>query len=205
MSQVITESPVVRRCDDQDQGSQASGNKVKLYNKGTLNNVDLSTAHKAQNVVSGLITINSVLTTVLFNPRSTHCFISSKYAAAHRILRRPMGKPMLVKSQNKKLRATHQCPNVNLNIKGASFEVNLIVLDLLEIDVVLDQGWSHIWLLTFASSCSLVIRTSAQISNKFHVTLFVINSLQNSQCCLICSERSWNNVGPWSYSALMIL
>jgi hypothetical protein len=141
MSQVIIESPVVRRCDDQDQGSPALENKVKLYNKGTLNHVDLSTVHQAPYAVSGLITINSTLAIALLDPRSTHCFISSKYAATHQILRRPMDKPMLVKSQRKKLRATHQCPNVNLNIKGANFKVNLIVLESLEIDVVLGQGW----------------------------------------------------------------
>ena len=38
------------------------------------------------------------------------------------------------------MKATHMCPKVRLDIKGADFEVNLVVLESLDIDVVLGRG-----------------------------------------------------------------
>lgn len=48
---------------------------------------------------------------------------------------------MLVKAPRGKIRATCICPKVTLDIRGAKFVANLIVLDSLEIDVVLGMGW----------------------------------------------------------------
>jgi len=45
-------------------------------------------------------------------------------------------KPILVKSSRGKIKATHMCPKVSFGIKGVNFEVNLIVLESLDIDVV---------------------------------------------------------------------
>jgi len=52
-----------------------------------------------------------------------------------------MKKPILVKSPRGKIKATHMCPKVSLVIKGVNFEVNLIVLESLDIDVILGRGW----------------------------------------------------------------
>jgi len=52
-----------------------------------------------------------------------------------------MKKPILVKSLRGKIRPTRMCPKVSLDIKGVNFEVNLIALESLEIDVVLGRGW----------------------------------------------------------------
>jgi len=52
-----------------------------------------------------------------------------------------MKKPILVKSPRWKIKATRMCPKVSLDIKGANFEVNLMVLESLEIDIVLGRGW----------------------------------------------------------------
>jgi len=52
-----------------------------------------------------------------------------------------MKKPILVKSLGGKIKAKHMCPKVSLVIKGVNYEVNLIVLESLEIDVVLGRGW----------------------------------------------------------------
>jgi hypothetical protein len=52
-----------------------------------------------------------------------------------------MKKTILVKSPRGKIKVTHMCPKVRLDIKGANFEVNLVVLESLDIDVVLGRGW----------------------------------------------------------------
>ena len=48
---------------------------------------------------------------------------------------------MLVKSPRGKIRVTRICPKVSLDIRGAKFVANLIVLESLEIGVVLAMGW----------------------------------------------------------------
>jgi len=50
-------------------------------------------------------------------------------------------KSILVKSPRGKIKATRMCPKVSLDIKGANFEVNLVVLESMEIDIVLGRGW----------------------------------------------------------------
>ena len=111
------------------------------YVNGRLNHVDLCTAREAQNVVFGSILVNSTPATVLFDSGSSHSFISNKCVADYKMLMLEMKKPILVKSPRWKIKATHMCPKVSLGIKGVNFEVNLIVLESLDIDVVLGRGW----------------------------------------------------------------
>ena len=53
----------------------------------------------------------------------------------------PMRKPLIVNSLGGENKANHLCPKVSLNIKGKNFEANLIVLELMDIDVILGNGW----------------------------------------------------------------
>jgi hypothetical protein len=121
----------------QEQGSKAKKN----YIQGRLNNVDMTTAHRAKEVVYGIILVNSASTTVLFDPRASHSFISSAYVKEHKITILPMRRPVIVKSPGGEMKADHICPRVSLNIKGVKFEANLIVLELVDIDVILRIGW----------------------------------------------------------------
>jgi len=114
---------------------------VRDYVNGRLNHMDLCTAREAQNVVFGSILVNSTPATILFDSSSSHSFISGKCVADHKMLKLEMKKPILVKSPRGKIKATRMCPKVSLDIKGANFEVNLIVLESLDIDVVLGRGW----------------------------------------------------------------
>jgi hypothetical protein len=114
---------------------------VRDYVNGRLNHVDLCTAHEAQNVVFGSILVNSTPATILFDSSSSHSFISNECVADHKMLMLEMKKPILVKSPRGKIKATHMCPKVSLDIKGAKFEVNLVVLETMEIDVILGRGW----------------------------------------------------------------
>ena len=52
-----------------------------------------------------------------------------------------MKKPILVKSPRGKIKATRMCPTVSLDLRGANFEMNLVVLESMEIDIVLGRGW----------------------------------------------------------------
>lgn len=117
-------------------------NKLKWSHKtGRLDNMDWSDARKAKKVVFGPILVNLNPTTVLFDRSSTHSFISITHVATQKLSMSQMPKTMLVNTPRREIRATHMCPKVNLHIQNASFEVDLIVLESLEIDVVLGMGW----------------------------------------------------------------
>ena len=103
--------------------------------------MDLITTHGAKEVVYGLIVVSSYTTMVLFDPSASHAFISKEYMEGHKITMLPMRKPMIVKSPRGVMKANRICPKVSLDIKGVNFEANLIVLELMDIDVILRNGW----------------------------------------------------------------
>ena len=121
----------------QEQGSKAKKN----YIQGRLNNVDMTTTHGAKEVVYGFISVNSASATVLFDPRASHSFISSQYVEDHKITMLPIRKPVMINSLGGEVKADHICPKVSLDIKGVNFMANLIILESMEIDVILGQGW----------------------------------------------------------------
>ena len=78
---------------------------------------------------------------VLFDPSASHSFISREYVEEHKITMLPMRKPLIVNSLGGEKKANRICPKVSLNIKGKNFEANLIVLEIMDIDVILGNGW----------------------------------------------------------------
>ena len=103
--------------------------------------MDLTTTHGAKEVVYGLIVVSSNTAMVLFDPSASHSFISREYVEEHKITMLPMRKPLIVNSLGGEKKADCFCPKVSLNIKGKNFEANLIVLELMDIDVILGNGW----------------------------------------------------------------
>lgn len=141
-NQAMKGQSLVTICEAQGQGSQTLENKGKQnYVNGMWNHVDLCTAREAENVVFGLILVNSTPAIVLFDPSSSHSLILSKHVADHKIFMLAMRKPMFVKSPRGRIRATCICLKFSLDIKGVNFVVDLIVVQSMEIDVVLRRGW----------------------------------------------------------------
>ena len=102
-------------------------NKLKQkYIPGSLNNVDMITT---QDVVYGLIAVSSATAMVLFDPSTSHSFISREYMEDPKITMLPMRKPVIVKSLIGEMKVDRICPNVSLDIKRVNFEANLIALE----------------------------------------------------------------------------
>ena len=103
--------------------------------------MDLITTHGAKEVVYGSIAVSSDTAMVLFDPNASHSFIPRECVEDHKITMLPMGKLVIVKSSGGVMKANRICLKVSLNIKGKNFEANLIVLELMDIDVILGNGW----------------------------------------------------------------
>jgi len=68
----------------------------------------------AQDVVFGMFLVNSAPTSVLFDSRASHSFISAQYVAKHSFPLCTMPRSMLVNSPWGNMRAMYQCLGVKI-------------------------------------------------------------------------------------------
>ena len=74
----------------------------KEYLQGRVHHVSAETIRDDSLVILGMLLVNSIPASVLIDPRATHSFISTQFAAKHEILKLPMKKRMVVKSSGKR-------------------------------------------------------------------------------------------------------
>jgi hypothetical protein len=98
-------------------------------------------AQQAPDVVLGMFLASSHPTTILFDSRASHSFISSSFMAKHILPIATMKHTMLVSSPGGEMRTKHICPAVSISIRGVDFPSNLILLDSKGIDIILGMDW----------------------------------------------------------------
>jgi hypothetical protein len=82
------------------------------------------------NVVYGMFLINSIPASVLFDSGASHSFVTKSFVEKHNIPNYPLKKKLLIRSPGGELSATHSCPHTKIEIRGLSFLVELIILEL---------------------------------------------------------------------------
>jgi hypothetical protein len=87
-------------CSDHTKHEQ-SKKGPKEYLQGRVHHVSAETIRDNSPVILGMLLVNSFPASVLIDPRATHSFISTQFAAKHGILKLPMRKRMVVKSSEK--------------------------------------------------------------------------------------------------------
>jgi hypothetical protein len=103
--------------------------------------VAAETAQEAQDFVFGMFLVNSTPTSVLFDSRASHTFISAEYVAKYSIPLCTMPSSMLVNSPGGNMRAVYQYLGVKIQIIGREFCANPIGLQSSGIDIILGMGW----------------------------------------------------------------
>ena len=98
-------------------------------------------AQEAQDVVIGMLLVNSAPASVLFDSGASHSFITAEYVAKYSIPMCTMPKPMFVSSPGGGMKTAYIYPKVNLKIMKVDFPANLIVLNSNGIDVILGMYW----------------------------------------------------------------
>jgi hypothetical protein len=88
-------------------------------------------------VVYDMSLINSIPSSLLFDSRASHSFITKAFVEKHNIPNYPLKKKLLIRSPGRELRATHSYPQTKIEIRGLSFLVELIILESSGIDVIL--------------------------------------------------------------------
>jgi hypothetical protein len=78
-------------------------------------------AQDAPSIVLDTFPINSVPATILFDSGASHSFITEQFVAKHGIPISFMKTHLLIGSPNGEMKSTHECPQVNLKIRGIDF------------------------------------------------------------------------------------
>jgi hypothetical protein len=123
-----------------------TGNHVKPqgqqnFMRGRVNHMTSEEVQQVPNVVLGMFLASSHPTTILFDSRASHSFISSSFVAKHSLPIATMKHTMLVSSPRGEMRTKHICPAVCISIRGVDFPSNLIFLDSKGIDIILGMDW----------------------------------------------------------------
>jgi hypothetical protein len=129
----------------QNQHTLQGGNPKSRYqppsNQGRVNHVSTETAQEAPEVMMGTFSVNSILTTVLFDSGASHSFVSQSFVRVRSIPLLALQNPILVNSPGGAMQAQYYCPSVNIALRRVDFKVNLTVIRTAGIDVILGLDW----------------------------------------------------------------
>jgi hypothetical protein len=92
-------------------------------------------------VIFGTLVIHTTITTVLYDPRTTHSFISAQFATKYGIFKCPLRSRKTINAPKGKRLVNYICPNVSVKINGIDFPVDLIVIETMGKDVILGKNW----------------------------------------------------------------
>jgi hypothetical protein len=121
----------------------------------------------------------SLPTSVLFDSRASHSFVTKSFVEKHNISNYPLKRKLLIKSRRGKISATHSCTQTKLEIRGISFLVELIILESYGIDMI--HGINYLTKYDGVISCAkrMVTLTSPQGERvEVNVSMPVINHLE---------------------------
>jgi hypothetical protein len=92
-------------------------------------------------VIFGTLVIHTTIATVLYDPRTTHSFISAQFATKYGIFKCPLRSMMTISAPKRKMLVNYICPNISVKINGIYFLVDLIVIESMGKDVILGKNW----------------------------------------------------------------
>jgi hypothetical protein len=92
-------------------------------------------------VIFGTLAIHTTIATVLYDPRTTHSFISAQFATKYGIFKCPLRSRMTISAPERKMLVNYTCPNVSVKINGIYFLADLIVIESMGKDVIFGKNW----------------------------------------------------------------
>jgi hypothetical protein len=92
-------------------------------------------------VIFGTLVIHTTITTVLYDPCTTHFFISAQFATKYGIFKCPLRSRKTISAPERKMLVNYICPRVSVKINGIDFLADLIVIESMGKDVILGNNW----------------------------------------------------------------
>jgi hypothetical protein len=116
-------------------------NKQRKKSMGRISYAVTGTIPYENAVIFGTLVIHTTIATVLYDPRTTHSFISAQFATKYGIFKCPLRSRMTISAPERKMIVNYICPNVSVKINGIDFLVDLIVMESMGNDVILGKNW----------------------------------------------------------------
>jgi hypothetical protein len=91
-------------------------------------------------VIFGTLVIHSTVATVLYDPHTTHSFISAQFATKYGIFKCPLRSRKTISAPEGKMLVNYICPKVSVKINGIDFPADLIVIETMGKDVILGKN-----------------------------------------------------------------
>jgi hypothetical protein len=92
-------------------------------------------------VIFGTLVIHTTIATVLYDPHTTHSFISAQFATKYGVFKCPLRSRKTIRALGRKMLVNYICPKVSVKINGIDFLIDLIVMESMEKDVILGKNW----------------------------------------------------------------
>jgi hypothetical protein len=89
----------------------------------------------------GMFLVHSTHTRVLFDSGASHSFITEPFVKKSGMITTLMNRPMLVQIPGSATKTRLSCKKVPIEIKGVSFQAELIVLGAQGLEVILGMDW----------------------------------------------------------------
>jgi hypothetical protein len=103
-------------------------NKQRKKSIGRISYAVTGTIPYENAVIFGTLVIHTTIATVLYDPRTTHSFISAQFATKYDIFKCPLRSRMTISAPERKMLVNYMCPNVSVKINGIDFLADLIVI-----------------------------------------------------------------------------
>jgi hypothetical protein len=104
-------------------------NKQWKNSTGRISYTVIGTIPYDNAVIFGTLVVHTTTATVLYDPRTTHSFISAKFATKYGIFKCPLRSRMTISAPERKMLVNYICPNVSVKINGIDFLAELIVIE----------------------------------------------------------------------------
>ena len=116
-------------------------NKQRKKSIGRISYAVTGTIPYDDAVIFGTLVIHTTIATVLYDPRTTHSFISAQFATKYGIFKCPLRSRKTISAPEGKMLVNYICPKVSVKINGIDFPADLIVIESMGKDVILGKNW----------------------------------------------------------------
>jgi hypothetical protein len=116
-------------------------NKQRKKSTGTISYAMIGTIPYDNPVIFGTLVVHTTTATLLYDPRTTHSFISAQFGTKYGIFKCPLRSRMAIRELRIKMLINYICPKVSVKINGIDFLIDLIVMESMKKDVILGNNW----------------------------------------------------------------
>jgi hypothetical protein len=116
-------------------------NKQQKESTGRISYAVTETIPSDDTVIFGTLFIHTTIATVLYDPCTTHSFISAQFATKYGIFMCPLRSRKTISAPEGKMLVNYICPKVSIKINGIDLPADLLVIETMGKDVILGKNW----------------------------------------------------------------